>query len=234
MASRRTGEGGGLVPVSRSVPAVTESTEMRERAEGAAMVRCTRPRAVSLLCAAAVLAGCVAPSGDPQVIPRDAGTGYVRTEDGFILVVSPCSDVLVSRVELFRSTWGDGTSDTWPVLNVVFPEPVSGQRLQLNLSGLADLPSSDTIEVVDPEFLERLNTDPDFVTTDVVTGSPIAGLRVWDENGDQLGWRNDASLVYRFGLAVGEGRFGGTARFDPKRAECSDGRPAWLPPLGRL
>ena len=33
MASRRTDDGDGLVPMSRSVPAVAESTEMREWAE---------------------------------------------------------------------------------------------------------------------------------------------------------------------------------------------------------
>lgn len=198
----------------------------RRRSSGGLQELLKATTAFVLLAAAACPASsCVFPPSRLEVGPRDEG-GVVRlSEDSFGLLVYPCFDGLVTRVELVVASHPPG--DDHVVIVDEFDPPVDPRTLVVSTDPDSQ-PIGSRRQVIDRAALERLNHDPSYMTDRAPLAPRYLAVNVTADDGGSVGDGATLPLKGRFDLRVGEAGVGARdAALDDFRCWNDRSRPAW-------
>jgi hypothetical protein len=176
-----------------------------------------------------VCAGCVdtVGRGERFVLKYEGMSGVWRVDDSsFRLLVYPCGDALVSRVELNTYVRDDGAiKKTSTLLRVTYDPPVSSRRVLASTAVDAPVVNGERREVLDEENLRRFNEDDTYLAS--FNPDEYVGFDAWDGEGVEMAV--GGNLYGRFGAAVGEVRVPDYPGGSIDRVVCPDGSQAWQP-----
>lgn len=176
-----------------------------------------------------VLAGCVhtAERDERFVLKYEGMSGVWRVDDSsFRLLVYPCGDALVSRVELNTFITEDGNVEqTSTLLRVTYDPPVSSRRVLASTAVDAPVVAGERREVLDEENLRRFNEDDTYLAS--FDPSEYVDLDAWDDEGVQM--PVGGNLYTRFSVGVGEVEVPDHRGGSIDKVVCPDGSQAWRP-----